>query len=266
MAGVLAFVFSTVGITFFGEIIPQAYFSRNAMRAGSLLAPVIKVYQFLLYPVARPSSWVLDKWIGQEGPLYFAEKDFEVLLDRHIRERDTDISYAEGRGAMNFLRLDDLRTSGEGAPIHPDTIIETQTGENGLPMLDPVTPGKESPLVNQLKKTELKWAILTNEEGLPKSVLNIDEFLRKICTTTEEVNPHQFCHIPIVIENPEATLDQALTQLVVEPNSFDDRLLDREVILYWGSNSKRIVSGPDLLGRLLHGIASRTDISEDNLI
>ena len=29
MAGVGGFVFSTVGITFFGEIIPQAYFSRH---------------------------------------------------------------------------------------------------------------------------------------------------------------------------------------------------------------------------------------------
>ena len=30
LAGIGGFIFSTVGITFFGEIIPQAYFSRNA--------------------------------------------------------------------------------------------------------------------------------------------------------------------------------------------------------------------------------------------
>ena len=53
MAGVTAFLFSTVLITFVGEIMPQAYFSRHAMRMGSMLAPVIRFYQWLLYPVAQ---------------------------------------------------------------------------------------------------------------------------------------------------------------------------------------------------------------------
>jgi len=38
MAGVAAFAFSTVFITVFGEILPQAYFSRNALRMASPLA------------------------------------------------------------------------------------------------------------------------------------------------------------------------------------------------------------------------------------
>ena len=56
LAGVLAFLFSTVAITFLGEIIPQAYFSRNALKMASLLGPVLRVYQFILYPVAKPSA------------------------------------------------------------------------------------------------------------------------------------------------------------------------------------------------------------------
>ena len=39
LAGLSAFLFSTVFITFFGEITPQAYFSRNALRMGALFAP-----------------------------------------------------------------------------------------------------------------------------------------------------------------------------------------------------------------------------------
>ena len=68
MAGVYGFVFSTVGITFFGEIIPQAYFSRHALKVGALLTPVIQLYQVLLYPVAKPCALILDGWIGPEGP------------------------------------------------------------------------------------------------------------------------------------------------------------------------------------------------------
>lgn len=44
MAGVMAFLFSTVIITLFGEIAPQAYFSRHALRMASALAPVLRFY------------------------------------------------------------------------------------------------------------------------------------------------------------------------------------------------------------------------------
>jgi hypothetical protein len=263
MTGAFAFVFSTVGITFFGEIIPQAYFSRNAIKFGALLSPVIRFYQFILYPFVRPSAYFLDRWIGPEGPVFLAERDFEILLDRHITERDTDIGYTEGRGALNFLRIDDLRVSGEGAPIDPETIIEMNSFLNGKPVFE-VSDSENIELIKRLKKTTLKWAILTDENAYPQSVLNIDEFFRQIITTGNSVNPTDFCHDPIVVEDPETTMDQILPKLIVQPNSSDDRLVDGEIILYWGNSSKRIISGPDLLGRLLHGIASRSDISEDH--
>ena len=75
MAGVTAFLFSTILITFMGEIFPQAYFSRHAMRMGALLAPVLRFYQLLLYPVAKPSAAILNMWLGKEGVLYFRERD-----------------------------------------------------------------------------------------------------------------------------------------------------------------------------------------------
>ena len=56
MAGFASFIFSTVIITLFGEIMPQAYFSRNSLKMASLLAPVLRMYQFILYPVAKPSA------------------------------------------------------------------------------------------------------------------------------------------------------------------------------------------------------------------
>ena len=66
LAGISAFLFSTVFITFFGEIAPQAYFSRNALKMGSLFAPVLRFYQFVLYPVAKPSALVLAQ--GRHDP------------------------------------------------------------------------------------------------------------------------------------------------------------------------------------------------------
>ena len=67
MAGVAAFFFSTILITFAGEIFPQAYFSRHAMRMGALLAPLLRFYQIILFPVAKPSAMILDWWLGKEN-------------------------------------------------------------------------------------------------------------------------------------------------------------------------------------------------------
>lgn len=42
LAGLAAFLFSTVVITLAGEIAPQAYFSRHALRVAALLAPIVR--------------------------------------------------------------------------------------------------------------------------------------------------------------------------------------------------------------------------------
>lgn len=76
MAGVLAFLFSTVIITLFGEIFPQAYFYRHALKMASLLSPVLRFYQIVLYPFAKPTAKLLDLLIGSEGIRFFAERDF----------------------------------------------------------------------------------------------------------------------------------------------------------------------------------------------
>ena len=43
LAGVSAFCFSTMLITFLGEIVPQAYFSRYALPSAAMLAPLLRV-------------------------------------------------------------------------------------------------------------------------------------------------------------------------------------------------------------------------------
>ncbi len=84
LAGLAAFVFSTVLITFGGEILPQAYFSRNAMRMASLLAPVLRVYQVLLFVVAKPTALLLDRWLGREAITYLGERDLRRIIRTHI--------------------------------------------------------------------------------------------------------------------------------------------------------------------------------------
>src|ERR1700675_2830187 len=66
LAGVGAFAFSTFVITLFGEIVPQAYFSRHALRMAARLAPLLRIYRIVLFPVAKPTAIVLNQWLGPE--------------------------------------------------------------------------------------------------------------------------------------------------------------------------------------------------------
>src|SRR6202163_3060721 len=60
LTGVGAFFFSAFAITLLGEIIPQAYFSRNALSMTSRFLPFINFYRVVLYPLAKPTGMLLD--------------------------------------------------------------------------------------------------------------------------------------------------------------------------------------------------------------
>ena len=256
LAGVAAFLFSTVGITIVGEIMPQAYFSRNALKMGACLAPIVAVYRALLYPVAKPTAILLDRWIGPEGTRFFKEDEFEVMLDQHIREPSSDISYAEGRGALNFLRLDDLRVSGEGSQLDPNSVIALPL-RDGQAYVPEAGSSAEEALSKEIANTTHTWVVLVNEEGYPVESMNVDDYLRALYDGKNKVPLLEYCQKPIVTTDSDLTLDRILPQLDVESEHHGDRALDREVVLYWGERTKRIITGADLLGRLLHGIVIR---------
>ena len=58
-----------------------------------------------MYPVARPSAWMLDRWFGTEGITYFHERDLYELIKMHMRGK-SEISRVEGMGAMKQFRVD----------------------------------------------------------------------------------------------------------------------------------------------------------------
>lgn len=254
--GVGAFVFSTVGITFFGEIMPQAYFSRHALKIGALLSPVIRIYQILIYIVAKPCAIILDGWIGPEGPTFYRERDIEIILEKHIREVDSEISANEGRGALNFLDLDDRQIAEEGCALDPETIYTFKENLD-LPMIPKLDTEAGEKWVASLKKHPNHWAVILGERGIPMLVLNTTEYLSAIYADGMATNAYDFCHRPILVEDRTVTLDHVLGDFVVDARHVDDHVVDRDVVVYWTPAKKRIITGADILGRLLKGIARR---------
>ena len=264
MAGITAFVFSTVIITFLGEIIPQAYFSRHAIQTASLFSPILRFYQFLLYPFAKPTSLVLDKWLGPEAVTFFREEDLRELLKLHISSPESDIEEVEGTGSLNFLAIDDLSIVEEGEPIDSLSIIELPF-ENNKPIFPVTKPSREDPFLKKINRSGRKWVILTDAAGEPHFALDSDAFLRSIFSEQAESNPLKLCHRPIIFRDSATSLGEAIVRLKVYPERFDDDVVDDDIILFWGDEQRRIITGSDVLGRLLRGITQQEKTAHRNI-
>ena len=253
LAGVSAFLFSTVAITLFGEITPQAYFSRNALKMASLLAPVLRFYQVLLYPVVKPSAWLLDAWLGKESISYFRENQLKEVIRRHMEQEGTEIDRIEAIGALNFFAIDDLPVVSEGTPVDPKSVI-TLPFEGGLPRFPSFSKHPDDPFLQQVAASGRRWLVIADQRDQPHLMLDADGLLRH-ALFHEDLDPAAFCHRPVIIRDRYAPLGDAINRLRFEPLPSDE-ILDKDIILVWG-DERRVITGADILGRLLRGILKR---------
>ena len=256
LAGVAAFVFSTFVITLFGEIAPQAYFSRNALTVAQFFSPLIRLYQVLLFPIAKPSALVLDAWLGKEGVQYLRERNLRELIRKHIDSPEAkDIDRLEGLGALNFLSLDDLPVVMEGEPVDPASVVSLPADENG-PLWPEFTESADDPFLRQVEASGKNWVIITDQEDEPQLVLDSDAFLRHALFHHAETRPGRFCHRPIIVRSRGTPLGWVLSRFRYAMPTAADQVVDNDVILLWGE-TRRVITGTDILGRLLEGIADQ---------
>ncbi len=246
------FIFSTFVITIFGEVLPQAYFSRHALRMAGILSPLLRFYQFLLYPVAKPCALLLDAWLGKERVEFLQEETIKLFIKKHMEGHGSDISVIEGIGAINFLALDDLAVVQEGEDLNPLSIISLRK-KNGAIQFPDFTSDRDHPFLKQVNQSEEKWVVITDEGNNPVLVLDADAFLRVNMFGRREENILNYCHVPIVITDPGQSLGHILQSLRQNNSEGSDEPIDEDVVLIWGDR-KKIITGADLLGRLLKGI------------
>ncbi len=186
LAGVAGFLFSAFAITMLGEIIPQAYFSRNALRITARFLPFLNFYRVVLYPLAKPTALLLDGWLGVEGVNYFRERDVRSLIARSAASGG-DIGQLEATGARNFLDLDDIPVTDEGETVDAQSIISLPLA-NRRCILPHFTRSPDDPFLRQLDASGKKWVIVTNLDGEPEFVLDSHYFLRDALFDQLEIN------------------------------------------------------------------------------
>lgn len=255
LAGLASFAFSTVAITLLCEIVPQAYFSRHALGSAARLSPILKIYGFLLFPVAKPTALLLDAWLGPETITYFRERDFRALIAQHVKAALPEVGAVEGTGALNFLDLDDVPIGQEGEALDPLSVIEVSS-QDSVPVFPRFEGVASDPFLQKLQRSGRKWVIFTDASGQPLAVLNAHRFLRRALFGAPGPKIEAFLHRPIVTTDPRTPLGNLLGRLHVRARTEHDDVVDQDVLLLWGPH-RRIVTGADLLGRLLRGIAQR---------
>jgi CBS domain containing-hemolysin-like protein len=163
LAGLGAFFFSAIVITLLGEIAPQAYFSRNALRMTARFLPFLNFYRVVLFPLAKPTAILLDWWLGKDGIIYFRERDIRLLIDRSAAAGG-DIGRLEATGARNFLDLDDVPVTEEGEPVHAQSIISLPL-QGRRCVLPKFERSPDDPFLRQVDASGKKWIIVTLPVG-----------------------------------------------------------------------------------------------------
>ena len=212
----------------------------------------MRFYERVLYPVAGPSAWMLDRLIGEEQILYMRERQLKGVIEKHIESDGAEIDFIEGRGALNFLDIDDVPVSDEGEEIDPGSIVNLPT-KIDLPLI-PEVSSVDDPFVTMVNASGHKWVILADEESKPQLVLDADSYLRTILSGATSVDAYTHCHRPIVVSDPNSPLGHIIAQLKGGREADSDAVIDKDIVLLWTDSVKKVITGADLLGRLLRGI------------
>ncbi|MBD3244912.1 MAG: DUF21 domain-containing protein [Candidatus Moranbacteria bacterium] len=114
-SGFIAGVIATSLIVLFGEIIPQSFCAKYGFLIGYRLVWLVKIFSFILYPLAAPLAWVLNKILGEEIPTIWSKEELKEIIKTHEDSSCSDIDADEERiliGALSFSnkRVRDVMT------------------------------------------------------------------------------------------------------------------------------------------------------------
>ena len=145
-----------------------------------------------------------------------------------------------------------MPVSDEGELVDPDSILTLPTKVD-LPLIPEVSSASD-PFVSTVNESGRKWVILADSEGRPQLVLDADAYLRAVMSGETPVDGYAHCHRPIVIDDPESPLGHIILRLRAGLEADSDATIDKDIVLLWTDDVKKVITGADLLGRLLRGM------------
>jgi CBS domain containing-hemolysin-like protein len=128
--GIIAGIATTLLIVILGEILPQAYFVRRALKICGQLVPLMRFMIIVTYIAAKPIQLMLDRLFGSESPHLHSRQELGVMIAEHLGNSSSELDEDEVeiiRGALQLSekRVRDIMTLiDEVYWLTPDTIID----------------------------------------------------------------------------------------------------------------------------------------------
>ncbi len=100
---------STLLIVIFGEVLPQALFSKNPLAWSSFFAPVLKAMMFITYIVSKPLQLLLDRLFPHEHPRLQSRHELGLLIAEHLDSEGSELDEDEVEIIRGALQLSEKR-------------------------------------------------------------------------------------------------------------------------------------------------------------
>jgi metal transporter CNNM len=107
--GFIAGAASTLLIVIFGEILPQAYFLKHALKLTSRFVPMLKVMIIVTYPVAKPLQLLLDNVFKREPYRLHSRRELGLIISEHLGSKRSELDEDEVEIMQGALTLSEKR-------------------------------------------------------------------------------------------------------------------------------------------------------------
>lgn len=126
--GWLAGLLATLLIVIFGEIMPQALFSKNPLTWSSRFAPLLKLMIAVTYIVSRPLQLLLDNLFPREHTQLQSRRELGLMIAEHLGTDESELDDDEVEIIRGALQLSEKRVRDIMTDIK-DTYWLTPTSE-----------------------------------------------------------------------------------------------------------------------------------------
>jgi metal transporter CNNM len=111
LIGLIAGFISTILLVWFGEILPQAMFTRNALQICYRLSWLIKLMVIITYPLSKPTQLILDKVFKASKSQLHSRRELGFIITEHTKDASSELDEDEVAIIQNALKLSEKRVT-----------------------------------------------------------------------------------------------------------------------------------------------------------
>lgn len=112
LIGLIAGLLSTILLVIFGEILPQALFTRNALAICGRLSWLLRLMIVITYPLSKPTQLLLDVLFKKSSNVQLhSRRELGFIFNQHSIHNASELDEDEVEIIQNTLQLSEKRVS-----------------------------------------------------------------------------------------------------------------------------------------------------------